>query len=243
MRVLKARSHVGVGEETNTGDLWTHGAAGIPSVSFNTAKKKVCGACGETNFYQTPQDISVNSLELVNTSEPRMTVAQLVNAHFEEKGIQRPRHRFSTCKTCNEDLPLQQKTVFVDRPPHILCVALNIKEPDTLPDLNDWREVLDGFDLAFETIQGSTRHVFYECVALVYITGPENNHWVAANRVQCSEQKNRPTGYRWLLCDGMKTTCSVISGRTFNPLIRKGKVARLLYKRVYVDIEHDGKMV
>lgn len=38
-----------------------------------------------------------------------MTVAQLVNAHFEEKGIQRPRHRFSTCKTCNEDLPLQQK--------------------------------------------------------------------------------------------------------------------------------------
>ncbi|THW08691.1 hypothetical protein D6D25_07877 [Aureobasidium pullulans] len=192
MRVLKARSHVGVGKEANPGDLWTHGAAGIPSVSFNTAKKKVCGACGETNFYQTPQDISVNSLELVNTSEPRMTVAQLVNAHFEEKGIQRPRHRFSTCKTCNEDLPLQQKTVFVDRPPHILCVALNIKEPDTLPDLNDWREVLDGFDLAFETIQGSTRHVFYECVALVYITGPENNHWVAANRVQCSEQRTGP---------------------------------------------------
>lgn len=172
--------------------------------------------------------IQVNSLELVNTSKPRMTVAQLVNAHFEEKRIQRPRHQFSTGKTCNENPRLQQKPGFVARPPHILCVALNIKEPDTLPDLNDWREVLNDLDLVFETIQDSTRHVFYECVAFVYITGSENNHWVAANRVQCLEQKNRPTGYRWLLCDGTKTTCSVISGRTFNPLIRKGKIARVL---------------
>jgi hypothetical protein len=137
---------------------------------------------------------------------------------------------------------LQQKTVFVDRPPHILCVALNIKESDTLPDLNDWSKVLDGFDLVFETIQGSTRHVFYECVAFVQITGSENNHWVAANRLQCLEQKNRPTNHKWLLCDGTKATCSVISGRTFDLLIRKSKVARVLYKRVYVDHEHDGKM-
>lgn len=62
--------------------------------------------------------------------------------------------------------------------PLTFFVALNIKEPDTLPDLNDWREVLDGLELVLETIQDSTRHVFYECVAFVYITASENNHWV-----------------------------------------------------------------
>ncbi|KEQ85562.1 hypothetical protein M438DRAFT_197822 [Aureobasidium pullulans EXF-150] len=104
-------------------DFCQFGVRGTPSVSFNTTKKKLC-ACGEAIYHQTPQDIDVNSIETINTISSTITLPALIDAHLEEQDIQRHKTDFSRCSTCGSQLPLRQKIILLDRPPHILCLGL-----------------------------------------------------------------------------------------------------------------------
>ncbi|KAG9533385.1 hypothetical protein KCU93_g448, partial [Aureobasidium melanogenum] len=55
-----------------------------------------------------------------------------------------------------------QKTVMLDRLPHVLSVGMNTGEKNSLPDLRDPNTVLDGVELKFEHISGEERSVKYK---------------------------------------------------------------------------------
>ncbi|KAG9962574.1 hypothetical protein KCU61_g4598, partial [Aureobasidium melanogenum] len=108
LKELDALACVKLGAEANPRDLWAYRAAGIPSVSFNTAKKKVCSKCHESTFHQTPQDISVNSLELKDSSSPKMTLPQLINNRFVMKKAERSIAQLLKCRSRGSVLPKEQ---------------------------------------------------------------------------------------------------------------------------------------
>ncbi|KAG9602937.1 hypothetical protein KCU77_g1987, partial [Aureobasidium melanogenum] len=123
------------------------------------------------------------------------------------------------------------------RPPHVLCVGMNIGEKDSLPDLKDPNTVLDGIKLKFEHIPGEQRSVKYKTVALVYSSGP--NHWVSAVKVKYKKTAASKTAVEgWLERDGQKDSCREVNGRTLDPKIKSGAVAGVLLKRVYKECEN-----
>jgi hypothetical protein len=108
----------------NPSDLWDLGAAGIPSVSFNVAKKKACTKCGLANYYQSRQD-RVAGIQIPSHQGNKSTLPQLLNDHFDEHEIDHHKSEFSVCRRCKNPLPLVQKRVVVDRAPFILSIGVN----------------------------------------------------------------------------------------------------------------------
>ncbi|KAG9676533.1 hypothetical protein KCU99_g2715, partial [Aureobasidium melanogenum] len=221
----------------NPGDFWQFAAKGLPSVSFDPIKKKTCTSCHESTCYQTSQDIDVNSIELYGQASSQGTFPHALNSWFKDQDIQKHKENFSTCSSCNNELPFSQKTVMLDRLPHVLCVGMNTGEKDSLPDLKDPNTVLGGVELKFEHISGEERSVKYKTVALVYSGGP--SHWVSAVRVKYQKTATSKTAVEgWLGCDGQKDSCREVNGRTLNPKINSGAVARVLLNRVYKECEN-----
>lgn len=73
---------------------------------------------------------------------------------------------------------------------------------------------------------------------MVYSSGP--SHWVAVINVRYKKTAKSITAEEeWLECDGQKDTFRETNGRTLNPKINSGAVARVLLKRVYKECE-DG---
>ncbi|THY35000.1 hypothetical protein D6D01_01706 [Aureobasidium pullulans] len=81
---IAAQSRIKASSMAKAIGFWQFGVRGTPSVSFNTIKKKLC-ACGEAIYHQTPQDIDVNSIEIVNTISSTTTLPALIDAHLEEQ--------------------------------------------------------------------------------------------------------------------------------------------------------------
>lgn len=120
---IAAQSRIKAGSMAKPIESWQFGVRGIPSVSFNTIKKELC-ACGEAIYHQAPQNIDVNSIEIINTISSTTTLPALIDAHLKEQDIQRHKTDFSRCSTCGSQLPLRLKTTLLDRPPHILGLGL-----------------------------------------------------------------------------------------------------------------------
>ncbi|KAH0340598.1 hypothetical protein KCU81_g6724, partial [Aureobasidium melanogenum] len=229
--------HTEEGSMENPCEFWQFATRGSPSVSFNTIKKKTCTSCHDSTYYQTPQDIDVNSIELYGQASSKNTFPHVLNSWFKDQAIRKHKDNFSTCSSCNNELPFEQKTVMLDRPPHFLCVGMNTGEKDSLPDLKDPNTVLDGVELKFEHISGEERSVKYKTIALVYSSGL--NHFVSAVKVKYKKTASSKTAVEgWLECDGQKGSCREVDGRTLKPKIKSGAVARVLLKRVYNESEN-----
>jgi hypothetical protein len=238
---IATQSNIHAGSMASPADLWQFAARGIPSVSFGTMKKKLCTTCGEANYHQTPQDIEVNSIELFNSG--KATLPELLNARFEEQTIQSHRVDFATCTKCSDHpaLPLRQKTVVIDRPPHILCIGLPTGEKTRMPDLSDPKTILDGVNMKYENLEGEARSVVYKAAALVYTSGA--NHWAVAANVKYKRTRAAKLMQEgWLECDGLTGAIREVNGRTLNPKIKGGSVARILFKRVYTDCDEEMQL-
>lgn len=237
---LKSAGQIKSGGMANPGDLWDYGAFGIPSVSFNTIKKKICAECGGSTYYQTPQDKDVNCLQLIETTGQKRSVSKLLNAHFADQSIKQGKTDFTNCEHCKHALPLVQKTVVLDRPPHILCVAIPSAK-DNLPDLSNPKELLDGVKMKFENFKGEEREIFYKTVSLVYLDSPK--HWVVANFVQWKANPGvKNAQANWFVFDGMKDVARRVDGRQLNHKITSGAVTRILFKRVYQECDEGSRL-
>jgi len=64
-------------------------------------------------------------------------------------------------------LPMEQRTIIVDRLPSILCIALTTAETNSLPNLNDPEELLKGVKLKYENLREEVREVTNKTVSLV----------------------------------------------------------------------------
>jgi hypothetical protein len=224
-------------------DLWQYGALGSPSVSFNTTKKKTCAtkSCATDNYHQTPQDKNINYIYLTVKPEKKRSVAELLNTHFADQTIAKARSGFENCRKCNTRLPLTQKTVVVDRLPHVLCVALPSAEKAAMPDMSDPKKLLEGVTIKYTNLDGKEREVFYKTVSLLYQHSPL--HWVVANYVESkvhARTDDTKTESRWFVLDGQRRTASQADGRTFNSKLKNGEVAMILFKRVYEECDEES---
>jgi hypothetical protein len=239
--VAQNNTTLAAGEFGNPGDLWDFAALEIPSVSFNIAKKKICSQCNRPNYAQGPTDRSA-AIQLAPCPGNTSTLPQLLHLYFSEQSISKHRPKFSRCTTCQEPLGLVQQIVVVDRTPFILCVGVNIsreaRDRGALPAFEDPQELLGGFDFAYQTFKGTCRIATYKVVAIVYLG--HKDHWVSASLANVEGDVDFPEAVRWIVCDGRQSKCKLLDDAAIGRIIKRGKVARFLLRRVYESVGEDG---